>query len=214
MLNEWNFIAITFNGNSNESILYTNEGFGADAQPLYHFPLDSYDWIAKVFNGEGILLGGNPSLTDEMHSFDGSISCLQIFDYAMNPATLSMKKFCPELPKKYEPCPGDYALFDGICYEVQPSKLTLAQAEVACLPKKNSKRIRRVAFTPNPEHGDFISFLAKETFNTDSIWIGASDIDKDGLFIDSFGENHTSLMYKEPVDEPQSCATIVYGTSG
>ena len=32
-------------------------------------------------------------------SFDGSISCLQFFDYALDSPTIALKKNCEDLPK-------------------------------------------------------------------------------------------------------------------
>ena len=50
---------------------------------------------------------------EESISFDGSISCLQFFDKALDSPTISMKKYCQDLPEErtVKPCPHDYEFY-------------------------------------------------------------------------------------------------------
>ena len=96
--NEWNFLAVTFNGDSSKGAIFLNEGFGHGDNSTTYFDLESNKWIRNIFNGDEVTLGGK--IGSDIAAFDGSISCLQIFDYAMDPATIHLKKFCLDLPEK------------------------------------------------------------------------------------------------------------------
>ena len=96
--NKWNFLAVTFNGDSSNGAIFLNEGFGQGDNSTTYFVFESDKWIGKIFNGDGVNLGGK--IGSDIGAFDGSISCLQIFDYAMDPATIHLKKFCPDLLDK------------------------------------------------------------------------------------------------------------------
>ena len=168
--NDWNFLAATFNGDSSLGAIFLNEGFGQGDNSTVYFPFVSHKWIPNIFNGDEVTLGGK--LGSDIAAFDGSISCLQIFDYAMDPATVHLKKYCPDIPEKQEQlCPPAYSYFDGTCYGVQylQGPLTFPQTEVACLPQPDSPYEKRLAWTENLEHWDFMVFLAKEQTGKTSI---------------------------------------------
>ena len=85
---------MTFNGNKDQSTLFINEGYGSSLNVSSYFMLENYDWIPLIFNGDKVTLGG--AITDtNVDPFDGSVSCFQIFDYSMDPATVHFKKYCP-----------------------------------------------------------------------------------------------------------------------
>ena len=174
----WNFIAASFNARSDKNILVVNEGFGHENGLLEYFNLDNYDWIPKVFTGQNVGLGGE-NMPGNMNTFDGSISCLQIFDYSMDLAMIQMKKNCPDVTVKAEKCPLNYHYFDGMCYGAQSAKYSFSQAEAICLPKFDSPHEIRLAFSKNLEHLDFISHVAKENTGSLSTWIGLADKNED-----------------------------------
>ena len=180
--NEWHFLAASFNADTNKNLLVVNEGYGGKNLEKDYFEIDDFNWISKVFTGEQVVIGGMHSdSNDNLKSFDGSISCLQIFDYFLDLAAISMKKYCPDVDKKEQKCPLNYHFFDGICYGVQSSKYSFSQAEAACLPKHDSPYESRLAFTNNLEHLDFISYIAKDSTESISSWIGLADKDEDEI---------------------------------
>ena len=52
--------------------------------------------------------------------FQGSVSCLQWYNAAMNEAELITKKDCPDLPQstKASPCPDGYSRYKEKCIKV------------------------------------------------------------------------------------------------
>ena len=125
--------------------------------------------------------------------FDGSVSCLQIFDYGMDPATVHFKKYCPDFDTNTNPCRIGQRYFDGVCYGMAPAPNNFASAEVACLPEVSEVYESQLAWTENIEHWDFMAHLVKTSSpNADSFWAGISDRDKDGFFVTSHGSNITS----------------------
>ena len=52
--------------------------------------------------------------------FHGSVSCLQIYNVAMNEAELITKKKCPDLPAstKSSPCPEGFNAYKNKCIKV------------------------------------------------------------------------------------------------
>ena len=215
--NDWNFLAATFNGDSSLGAIFLNEGFGQGDNSTVYFPFVSHKWIPNIFNGDEVTLGGK--LGSDIAAFDGSISCLQIFDYSMDPATVHLKKYCPDIPEKQEQlCPSAYSYFDGICYGVQYSQgaLTFPQAEVACLSQPDSPYEKRLAWTENLEHWDFMVFLAKEQTGKTSIWAGISDRDEDTFYVNSLGTNITaeSDLFSDSMDPSMTCGVVEYGDNG
>ena len=97
-------------------------------------------------------------------SYFGSISCLQIFDYALDPAAMLLKKNCQDLPEEFRqpPCPLDYELYDGICYKVSSVPATFAEAEMVCLPNTQSRYESQLAYTENPKHWHYLSKKVSE----------------------------------------------------
>ena len=93
-----------------------------------------------------------------------------------------------------EPCPPNFHYFDGTCYGVEFSQgaVTFPQAEVICLPQPDDPYEKKLAWTENLEHWDFMTFLAKEQTGSTSIWAGISDRDKDGFYVNTLGTNITA----------------------
>ena len=71
-----------------------------------------------------------------------------------------------------EPCPQSYTYFDGTCYGVEFSQgaVSFPKAEVVCLPHPDDPYEKRLAWTENLEHWDFMSFLAKGKFFSDTMF--------------------------------------------
>ena len=68
----------------------------------------SYDWVSSVFApGSKMILGASDDPTTP--AFDGSISCLQIFDFYMDPATIHYTKNrpCPRVNEDGNPVEPD-----------------------------------------------------------------------------------------------------------
>ena len=59
--------------------------------------LTSYDWMNSVFKGSVYVGSDTPEYKNI--SFDGSLSCLQFFDYALDSPTMALKKNCDDLPE-------------------------------------------------------------------------------------------------------------------
>lgn len=211
---QWNFIALTFNGETDNSAIFVNEAYGAEDHVSSYFQIGiGYDWISKIFNGDDILIGGKAGTT----SFDGSISCLQIFDYAMDPATIQLKRYCSDLPEKADPCPSGFSHFDHYCYATQLFPYNYPRSEVNCLPDVNSFYEKSLAWSENLEHLDFMTYIAKEYDSViHDIWIGASDRDEDGFFLNSIGGNITidSVLFDNSTDFTKQCLIAEYGNSG
>ena len=120
------------------------------------FNLTTYDWIPKVFK-EPLYLGMDTigsGYDRNDRSFFGSISCLQIFDYALDPAAMLLKKNCQDLPEEFRqpPCPLDYELYDGTCYKVSSVPATFAEAEMVCLPSPQSPYQSQLAYIGQVSH--------------------------------------------------------------
>jgi hypothetical protein len=150
---------------------------------MAYFTLESYDWLSKIFKNDMVRIGG-----DAHHNgspFDGSISCLQVYVDALDPATINWKKHCPDLPvaKQATPCPVGYNYFDGQCYKVAATQATFSQAEVQCLPEKNSPYRSQLMWTENLKHWDHVAKLVEDETSVTSFWAGISDRDKDGYFV-------------------------------
>lgn len=210
--NGWNFVAFTVNSEDDQAAIFLNEGFGEEANTSMYFSLENYNWIPKIFEGEQVKLGGLVSGPGE--NFDGAVSCFQIFDYAMDPATIQLKKYCPDLPQKSKPCPIGQSYFDGMCYEVSATSMTFAQAEVACMPNIESPHEKRLISSKNLEHLDFVAHLAKENGEALSVWAGISDNNEDGTFIDSFGNDFIVDLFKDDVDLAKPCGMLEFGSDG
>ena len=59
-------------------------------------------------------------------SFQGSLSCLQLFKQGLNPAQLKHHKKCPTASSRVHstPCPDGGYYYDGMCYKVSSHILT------------------------------------------------------------------------------------------
>ena len=73
---------------------------------------------AKVIK---IQIGGrNPSVQSD-NAFQGSISCLQVYDVALNEAQIARKMNCPDADPmtKSRPCPPGFKSHQDACYKVK-----------------------------------------------------------------------------------------------
>ena len=176
--NEWHFIGFSFDGELKTVTIFVNEG-----HTINKTSITCFSWIDKIFNGKETYLGGVPgSNPSEISGYDGNFACVQIFDYAMNTASMNLKKYCPDLAEKAEKCPPGYRFFDRKCYSVNPTPMSFSQAEVACLPDKTSSYESSLAFSENSEHWDFMAFIAMEEAGSSTIWGGVSDFDLDEIY--------------------------------
>ena len=62
---------------------------------------------------------GNFNSGLQTRSFSGSISCLQLYNTALNEAEVRLKKECIDANEyKTEICPDGYSLIKNMCYKV------------------------------------------------------------------------------------------------
>lgn len=151
-----------------------------------------FGWLDPLFRGS-LYLGSVPTPGDA-ETFEGSISCLQFFDYALDEPTMTLKKQCQDLPDSFKtsPCPVDYEYYDHWCYKFSPEPGTYGKAEIACLPGKDDPYDSQVMFSENPRHWAHVGKLLRERFSgTLTYWAGFTDRAKDGFATTSFGENIT-----------------------
>ena len=87
---------------------------------MQNFPVANLDWFDAMF-GAKLMMGAtiNKTLDPSAFPFQGSLSCLQIFTSALNPAQIQYKSNCTDAAKfTSSPCPTGYQLYDGICIMV------------------------------------------------------------------------------------------------
>ena len=211
--NEWNFVAFSFNGKEDENYIFINEGYGFDLNTTSSFNLDSYDWM----NFEKVTIGGYEG--DPMLPFEGSISCLQVFGYAMDHATISMKKYCNDLQaeeKRTQCYPGSH-YYDGYCYKIMNTQYKFSEAEVACLPESDSNYNSKLMWIEKLNHFDFVSQLVKKETEHLTFWVGLSDMEADGFYTSSSGENITGSdfsLFKDSSVTPLPCTFAMYNEAG
>jgi len=155
---------------------------------MFYMDLGNYDWLQNVFQ-EPVRIGASTTATGD--PFDGSISCLQVYDYALDIATVHWKKYCPDVPLgvKSLPCnPGEH-YYDGQCYKIALTKASFAQAEVLCLPPKDSRYRSQMMWTFNRIHWDHVSRMVEKETGYSSMWAGISDMDEDMLFTTRYGRH-------------------------
>ena len=229
--NEWNFVALTFDGIANENYIYVNDGYGSNNATdeetngrMKPYTLPNYEWIPKIFK-QPFILGQDVDDTfgDQIvRSFRGSISCLQFFDYALDPASIVMKKYCPDVPEEFQtpsPCPTDYEFYDDTCYKISAVPATFSEAEMVCLPDPTSPYESQLTYIEDPQHWQFLS--KKVAFKTDNVantfWAGISDRARDGFFTNSYGQNISSdapIFANPSALQSQDCGIAMVGTEG
>lgn len=218
----WNFVGITIDKSNNKSTFYVNDGYGFDGLHvglngrLEYYHLNSYAWMSQVFKSPVIL--GSDEEQSTLIPYDGSISCIQFYNYALDPATVALKKHCPDVPGAYshKQCGPGYEYFDHWCYKVSLSIATFAQAESLCMPEPESAYESQLMYTENPKHWDYVARLVEDQVGLKSFWAGISDRDKDGSFLSSFGENITT---KSPIfvtngELGSNCGNVHRGKNG
>jgi hypothetical protein len=87
---------------------------------MQYFAIPSFDWFDPMF-GSRIMLGAVQSTTLDPSAlpFQGSLSCLQMFGSALNPAQIQYKSNCTDAAKILTPpCPTGYQFYDGVCIGV------------------------------------------------------------------------------------------------
>ena len=85
-----------------------------------YFSVPSFDWFATMFSSR-LVIGAIQNVTADPGAFPfhGSISCLQIYSAALNPAQIQLKSKCLDAAKyQSSPCPSGFQLYDGICISV------------------------------------------------------------------------------------------------
>ena len=119
--------------------------------------LQSYEWIKQVFQGSTYLAADGP----DAPSFEGSLSCVQFFNYSLDPAIIPLKKYCQDLPSDdvSPACPSNYHFYDDWCYKVSEEPTEFAKAEMSCLPAKVSPYQKQLMYTENPKHWDYVAKL-------------------------------------------------------
>jgi hypothetical protein len=94
---------------------------------MQNFAIPSFDWFDTMFTSH-LMLGAvqNTSLDPSALPFQGSLSCLQMFGSALNPAQIQFKSYCADASKILTPpCPTGYQFYDGVCIGVSNSYVSL-----------------------------------------------------------------------------------------
>ena len=241
---KWSFIGVTVDGINNQTTLFANDAWGfvdtANAsangrvrknkycmylksnilflsisfQQKYYTHVN-YDWVSEVFQTP-IKIGADDPASGIL-PYDGSISCLQFFDYALNPAEVRLKAHCPDLPEEYksDPCPEGWEFLhvDGMCYKVSLNPGTHAQAEMMCLPDVESPYESQLMYTENPRVWEYVLKIQKAQNGDSSIWAGLSDRDGDGNYETSYGDMvaNDAPIFNAAVDP---CGFVSEGSNG
>lgn len=82
-----------------------------------YFNFDGNEWM-KLLTNTSIRIG---SPTDDRFkdSFTGSISCLQVYNLALNEAEIPQKKSCNDAKDaQTNVCPSEYTLINDVCFKV------------------------------------------------------------------------------------------------
>ena len=161
-------------------------------------------WVSEVFKSP-ITLGAH-DIGSTTKPFDGSISCVQFYDYVLDPATIQLKKNCPDLPEEFKvsPCLENYFHYDGMCYKISDAALTYEKAEMLCLPETSSDYKTQLMYSDNPKTNEYIVQKVKAQHGEDSFWVGISDRDVDTFYTTSYGTNITSSdkIFKDSPEFP------------
>ncbi len=158
--------------------LYSNLFFKQNG----YFKVTKEKVIETIFKGP-LRIGSRPD--PEKESFDGRISCLQIYDDALDQATVHYKSTCKDADSsllKTSPCTDGYDYYEGQCYYVSLSKDTFSKAEVKCLPKVDSLYRSQLLWTENPKVWHHFATIVKEKTGSSMFHAGISDQDNDGFF--------------------------------
>ena len=94
---------------------------------MQNFAIPSFDWFDTMFTSR-LMLGAvqNTTLDPSALPFQGSLSCLQMFGSALNPAQIQYKSYCADASKILTPpCPTGYQFYDGVCIGVSNSYVSL-----------------------------------------------------------------------------------------
>ena len=84
-----------------------------------YFSFDDGNWLQTQANNTKVKVGGL-SLNSNTKRFHGSISCLQLYNVALNEAEVINKSKCQDLPDsaKSSPCPEDFISYQHKCIKV------------------------------------------------------------------------------------------------
>ena len=84
------------------------------------FSIPNFDWFDHMF-GARLMMGAvmNKTLDPAAFPFHGSLSCLQIFANALNPAQIQYKSNCSDAAQYMTSlCPSGFQFYDGTCLSV------------------------------------------------------------------------------------------------
>ena len=85
---------------------------------MEYFSIPNFDWFDTMFSST-LVVGAILNSTSG-YPFQGSVSCLQIFANALNPAQIQYKSNCTDAAAyRTQPCLTGYQLYDGICVMVR-----------------------------------------------------------------------------------------------
>ena len=85
-----------------------------------YFPIQNFEFFDTMF-GSRLVMGAvfNKTLDPSAFPFHGSLSCLQMFTRALNPAQIQYKSNCTDGAKYMSPvCPTGFQFYDGTCISV------------------------------------------------------------------------------------------------
>ncbi len=139
------------------------------------------DAVKQMFETP-LYIGSNPGAET---SFSGSLSCFQLFDEALDQATIYHKRKCLEVESslsREKPCPDGWYFYDGSCYLISLSKDSFSKAESKCLPHIDSDYNSQLLWTENPKVLHHLATLVKTKTGSTSFFVGISDQDEDGFY--------------------------------
>ena len=80
---------------------------------------DDGEWLESMANYTKIQIGGLGN-NNNWPVFQGSVSCVQLYNVAMNDAEILIKRDCPDVPQssKSERCPEGFIVYVDKCIKV------------------------------------------------------------------------------------------------
>ena len=87
---------------------------------MQYFNISNFDFFDTMF-GSKLLMGAvsNRAVDPSTFPFHGSLSCIQMFASALNPAQIQYKSNCTDGAKFMSPvCPTGFQFYDGTCISV------------------------------------------------------------------------------------------------
>ena len=118
-------------------------------------------------------------------SFNGKISCFQLFAKSLNPSQIKSQMNCKIVENlKKRLCDNNYYYIDGKCILLPDEKLTYMESQIYCMPFSSSfGNYDQRLFHDTNLHT--FSIIGEFLGTSEDVWIGIDNLN--GSFTDSFG---------------------------